>query len=127
MRAIDTNVLVRLITGDEARQAAAAAEFVRPGAWVSHLVLAETSWVLTSVYELGPDQVASAVEMLLDHQFLTVQDADMVARALAQFREHPALGFSDCLVLESARQAGHVPLGTFDRDLAKLDGAERIP
>jgi predicted nucleic acid-binding protein len=36
------------------------------------------------------------------------------------------LGFSDCLVLEIARQAGHLPLGTFDRDLAKLDGAERL-
>lgn len=126
MRAIDTNVLVRLIAGDDARQAAAAAEFVRPGAWVSHLVLAEASWVLSSVYELSPEQLASALEMLLDHQDLTVQDADVVARALALFKEHPALGFSDCLVLEVARQAGHVPLGTFDRDLSRLDGAERI-
>jgi predicted nucleic-acid-binding protein len=126
MRAVDTNVLVRLITGDDARQAAAAAAFVRSGAWVSHLVLAEASWVLTSVYELGAEQVASALEMLLDHHDLTVQDADVVARALAQFRAHPALGFSDCLVLEVARQAGHVPLGSFDRNLCKLEGAERI-
>ncbi len=127
MRAIDTDVLVRLITGDDARQAAAAAAFVRSGAWVSHLVLVETSWVLSSVYDLGPEQVASAVEMLLDHQDLTVQDADVVARALALLREHPALGFSDCLVLEVARQAGHVPLRSFDRVLSKLDGVERIP
>jgi predicted nucleic-acid-binding protein len=126
MRAIDTNVLVRLIAGDDARQSAAAATFVRAGAWVSHLVLAETSWVLSSVYELAPEQVASAVEMLLDHEALTVQDADVVARALALFKEHPALGFSDCLVLEVARQAGHIPLGTFDRGLSKLEGAERI-
>jgi predicted nucleic-acid-binding protein len=123
---VDTNVLVRLITGDDPRQAAAAVAFVRPGAWVSHLVLAETSWVLTYVHELGPEQVASAVEMLLDHQDLTVQDAEVVARALAKFRAHPALGFSDCLVLEVARQAGHVPLGTVDRHLSKLEGAERI-
>ena len=126
MRAIDTNVLVRLITGGDARQAATALAFVQPGAWVSHLVLAETSWVLTSVYELGPERVASAVEMLLDHQKLTVEDADVVARAVALFRDHPAIGFSDCLILEVARQAGHVPLGSFDRDLSKLDGAERI-
>jgi predicted nucleic-acid-binding protein len=127
MRAIDTNVLVRLIASDDARQAAAAAGFVRSGAWVSHLVLAETSWVLTSVYDLGPEQVASAVEMLLDHHDLTVQGADVVARALTLFRDHPALGFSECLVLEEARQAGHVPLGSFERDLAKLEDAERIP
>ena len=37
-----------------------------------------------------------------------------------------ALGFSDCLVLETARKAGHLPLGTFDRNLARLDGAQRL-
>jgi hypothetical protein len=65
--------------------------------------------------------------MLLHHQDLTVQDAEVVARALTPFREHPALGFSGCLVLEVARQAGHVPPGSFGRDLSKLDGAERNP
>jgi hypothetical protein len=49
-----------------------------------------------------------------------------VAAALQQFREHPALGFSDCLVLEIARKAGHLPLGAFDRNLAKLAGVERL-
>ena len=48
---------------------------------------------------------------------------DAVAEAVGHFRGRPALGFSDCLVLASARKAGHLPLGTFDRGLAKLDGA----
>ncbi len=126
MRAVDTNVLVRLIVGDEARQAQAAEAFVGQGAWVSHLVLAETTWVLESVYDLGPERLATAVEMLLNHQALTVQDGDTVARAQALFRDRPALGFSDCLVLEVARAAGHLPLGTFDRELATRDGAARI-
>ena len=51
---------------------------------------------------------------------------DVVAAALVIFRSKPALGFSDCLVLQIARKAGHLPLGTFDRDLSKLDGAERL-
>src|SRR5512138_256503 len=126
MRAIDTNVLVRLITGDDPRQAAAAAAFVKPGAWVSQLVLAGTAWVLDSVYDLPAPRLADAIEMLLDHQDLTVEGAEVVARALRNFRQHPALGFTDCLVVESARQAGHVPLGTFDRDLAKLEDSVRI-
>jgi predicted nucleic acid-binding protein len=42
------------------------------------------------------------------------------------FRKKPALGFSDCLLLGMARKAGHLPLGTFDRDLGKLHGAERL-
>ncbi len=126
MRAVDTNVLVRLIVGDDARQAQAAEAFVRQGAWVSQLVLAKTTWVLESVYELGAERLAAAIEMLLNHQALTVQESDTVARALVLFRDRPALGFSDCLVLEVARAAGHLPLGTFDRDLATRDGAARI-
>ena len=126
MRAVDTNVLVRLVTRDDAKQVAAADAFVAAGAWVSHLVLAEVTWVLAAVYELGPTGIATAVEMLLNHKDVTLQDPDTVAAALSRFRKRPALGFADCLVLEVARKAGHLPLGTFDRELSKLDGAERL-
>jgi predicted nucleic-acid-binding protein len=126
MRAVDTNVLVRLATRDDARQTAAAEGFVTGGAWVSHLVLVEAMWVLDAVYGLGPEKLAAAIEMLLNHRDLTVQDADAITAALAQFRRRPALGFSDCLILEMARKAGHLPLGTFDRELGKLQGAQRL-
>lgn len=126
MRAVDTNVLVRLITRDDDDQVRAAEAFVRKGAWVSHLVLAETTWVLISAYGLRHDQVATAIEMLLNHSEITVQDADVVSAAVEQYRSRPSLGFSDCLVLEIARKAGHLPLGTFDRGLSKLDRAERL-
>src|SRR3954451_91927 len=89
-------------------------------------VLVEPMWVLSSVYELGPEKIATAVEMLLNHQDLSVQDADVVAAALEHFRERPALGFSDCLILEVARKAGHLPLGTFDRELGKLPGTQKL-
>lgn len=126
MRAVDTNVLVRLVARDDARQVAAAEAFVSGGAWVPHLALAEATWVLASVYERGPEAIAMAVEMLINHQQVTLQDEDVVAAAVEQFRRRPAVGFSDCLMLEIARKAGHGPLGTFDRDLAKLPGAQRL-
>ena len=126
MRAVDTNVLVRLITRDDARQAAAAESFVAAGAWVGHLVLAETTWVLSAVYDLGPAAITTAVEMLLNHRHLTIQDAEVVANALERYRENSRLSFSDCLVLEIARKAGHLPIGTFDRQLARLDGAQKL-
>ena len=126
MRAVDTNVLVRLMTRDDARQLAAAEAFVEGGAWVPHLALAEATWVLASVYDRGAAAIATAVEMLLSHDQLAVQDADVVAAAVDQFRRRPAVGFSDCLMLELTRKAGHGPLGTFDRDLGKLDGALRL-
>ncbi len=126
MRAVDTNVLVRLVTRDDPKRVAAAESFVARGAWVSHLVLAETLWVLESVYELDAERRATAIEMLLQHATLTLQDPDVVAAALAHFRHRPSLGFSDCLMLEIARKSGHLPLGTFDRDLGRLSGAQRL-
>jgi predicted nucleic-acid-binding protein len=126
MRAVDTNVLVRLIARDDARQVEAAEAFVASGAWVSLIVLVETTWVLASVYELDAARVAIAVDRLLNHKDLTLQDADVVAAALTQFRQRPSLGFSDCLVLEVARKAGHLPLGTFDRPLSRIDGVQKL-
>jgi predicted nucleic-acid-binding protein len=126
MRAVDTNVLLRLITRDDVRQAKAAESFVEKGAWVSILALAEVAWVLDSLYRLTPADVANAVDMLRNHTDLTMQDPEVVAAALGIFRQKPALGFSDCLMLELARKAGHLPLGTFDRDLGKIEGAQKL-
>jgi predicted nucleic-acid-binding protein len=126
MRAVETNVLVRLLTRDDVKQTASAEAFVADGAWVSHLVLMEAVWVLDSVYGVQPPQLRAAVEMLLHHKRLAIQDAEVVAAALAHLEKRPSLGFSDCLVLEVARAAGHLPLGTFDRGLSKLGGAEHL-
>jgi predicted nucleic-acid-binding protein len=126
MRAVDTNVIVRLVIRDDAKQVAAAEAYVANGAWVPHLALAEATWVLASVYERDPGAIATAVEMLMNHQQLTLQDEDVVAAAIQQFRRRPAVGFSDCLMLEVSRKAGHGPLGTFDRNLGTLNGAQRL-
>lgn len=126
MLAVDTNVLVRLLARDDVKQADVADQFVAKGAWVSHLVLAETVWVLESVYARTAAQLIVALELLLLHENLVLQDADTVSAALAHFRTKTALGFSDCLVLEIARKAGHLPLGTFDRTLSKLTGVKKL-
>ena len=126
MRAVDTNLLVRLLVRDDSAQVAAAEAFVEPGAWISHLVLAETVWVLDAIYERSPAQLAKAIDLLLNHQNLTLQDAEVVVSAMAHYRARPKLGFSDCLILEIARKAGHLPLGTFDKTVAKLADAQAV-
>ena len=126
MLAVDTNVLVRLLARDDAKQALAADQAIAKGAWISHLVLAEAIRVLDAVYTRTPKQLIEALDLLLVHESLVLQDADVVSAALTQFRAKPALGFSDCLVLEIARKAGHMPLATFDKALAKLAGARRL-
>jgi predicted nucleic-acid-binding protein len=127
MRAIDTNVLIRLIVRDDPKQVSAAEAFVEQGAWVSHLVMAEATWVLSAVYERDAKSLAATVDMLLNHKSITIQDADVVSDALAHFRKRPTIGFSDCMLLAIARKNGHLPLGTFDQNLSKLPDAERLP
>jgi predicted nucleic-acid-binding protein len=93
---------------------------------VPQLAIAEATWVLASVYQRDAEAIATAIEMLLHHEHLTVQDSEVVAASVALFRRRPKVGFSDCLMLEVARKAGHTPLGTFDRDLGKIEGAQRL-
>ena len=59
-----------------------------------------------AVYERSPLQLGNAIDLLLNHETLTLQDADVVTAALGYFRKRPTLGFSDCLILEIARKAG---------------------
>jgi predicted nucleic-acid-binding protein len=126
MRAADTDILVRLLVQDDGRQFEQARNFVSGGAWVSHVVLAEAAWVLDTIYGQQPEEIAQAIDLLLNQQDVVLEDPRVVAAALLAFRARPRLGFNDCLILEIARKAGHLPLGTFDRELTKLDGAERV-
>lgn len=126
MLSVDTNVLIRLLVRDDAKQAKLADQYIAKGAWVSHLVLAETIWVLGSVYGLSSAKQIEALSLLLGHETLVLQDADTVSAALSHFQSKPTLGFSDCLVLEIARKAGHLPLGTFDSALSKLSNTQKL-
>ena len=126
MRAVDTNVLVRLIARDDAAQVRRAETFVADGAWVSCLVLAETVWMLEFVYERKKTQLKTLVAMLLEHEKLVVQDTDAVQAALNDYTSATGVDFSDCPALAIASKNGHGPLGTFDKKLAKRPGAETL-
>ena len=126
MRAIDTNVLLRLVVEDDPSQTAVAENFVRDGAWVPLLAVVEVVWVLSTNYRFKAHNIAGALEILLDHRQLTFQETDAVASALALYRDSPVPGFSDCLMIALARKAGHLPLGTFDRRLAKTEGTQLL-
>lgn len=126
MRAVDANVLVRLLTRDDRKQFDVAAAFVAAGAWVSHLVLVEAVQVMESVYDVRPAEVLTGIELLLDHERIVVQEPAVVRKALELFRAQPRVDFSDCMIVSIAESAGHQPLGTFDRGLATLSGVVRL-
>lgn len=126
MLAIDTNVLVRLVVNDDPAQAQIAKERTARGAWVSHLVLAESICVLAGNFGLSRADLVDTIETLLTHPNVAFEDANVVRAALQHFQQRRTVAFSDCLILEIARKAGHTPLASFDRDLTKLEGAERL-
>lgn len=127
MVAVDTNVLVRLLIGDDEAQASAARALQRIQAplFLSHVVLAETAWVLASAYAFRREKVGMLMEMLLDADGFVVQEPAIVADALSSFAASKA-DFSDCLILSIAKSAGATPLATFDERLAKVPGARKL-
>jgi predicted nucleic-acid-binding protein len=84
MIAVDTNVLVRLLTGDDAKQAAAARSLFAAGPiWIAKTVLLETGWVLRSLYGFEESAVREAFAKLLGLENVHTEDEPAVAAALA--------------------------------------------
>lgn len=102
MLAIDTNVIVRYLVGDHPIQAAKARKLIDNNAiFVCTTVLLETEWVLRSVYDYHPEQVADALRLFAGLPLLTVQDERTAATALDWMAQ--GIDFADALhLLQSA-------------------------
>lgn len=124
MRAVDTNVLVRLLVADDPRQTDKAETFLAAGGpvWISSVVLVETVWVLSAVYGWKKPQLLAMLETASTSKDLRFQSVDAVRAALHLYRASRA-DFPDCLALELARAEGHLPFATFDKVTARLPGA----
>jgi predicted nucleic-acid-binding protein len=84
MTSVDTNVVVRLLTGDDARQAAAARSVFASGPiWIAKTVLLETGWVLRSLCGFEESAIRDAFLKLLGLQNVHIEDEPAVAGALA--------------------------------------------
>lgn len=116
MVAVDTNVLVRFLVGDDRKQAARTASLIRDSEiWISKTVLLETEWVLKSLYGFSTESLAAALRALAGLRTVFLEDETAVASALDWFTE--GLDFADALHLVSANNAGQ--FATFDRRLAR--------
>ena len=125
MIGFDTNVLVRYIMQDDAKQAALASRLVESlgdsAGFIPLVVIAELSWVLASAYSLNRGQIAEALEGVLRSKEWVVEKADVVWQAVRLFQSGSA-DFADCLIFRSAAAAGCEKTMTFDRDAAKSGG-----
>ena len=123
MIGLDTNVLVRYIMQDDARQSPLATRLVEslsaeaPG-FVPLVSVVELAWVLSSAYELDRAQLVEAFEGLLRTKELVVDRAETVWKALRLFQRANA-DFADCLIERTAAAAGCERTMTFDRGAVK--------
>lgn len=128
MPALDTNVLVRYIVADDARQLAAAQRLigrcVEDGLtlFVPVSVVVELEWVLRQRYDFGKSDVLRTLSTLAAAAELTLESERAVEVALQLFRTGTA-DFADCLHIALATQAGEQPLWTFDKGAARVGGA----
>lgn len=127
MIAVDTNVLVRVLTQDDAREARAAEAVLRDSrerdepVLVTLPVLCELEWVLETNYGVPRAEFADVVQRFLDDRALVVSDRDRVVEALAHYRDTTA-DLSDCLIATLARHAGARATVTFDRRMRRIPG-----
>lgn len=127
MIGLDTNVVVRFLVQDDQVQSAIANRFMsrlgreKPG-FISSIVLAEITWVLSRAYKSSREDIARAVEGLLRSAELIVENADAAYRALAIYQASPSAEFADALIAETASLAGAAETVTFDKNAASSLG-----
>jgi predicted nucleic-acid-binding protein len=129
--AVDTNVLVRLLVGDDPTQAAKARALFDGAAeagvpvWVSDTVLVELAWTLSRAYGRDRRDIVSALRALASHGTVTLESPDAALIATDAFEQGPA-DFADCLLSAKAQAAGCDQLATFDKGMKGLHGVRLL-
>lgn len=130
MIGLDTNVLVRYITQDDAKQSAQATRLMEsltvevPG-YVTVVSVLELVWVLTGCYASSRSEVSLILENLLRTKELRVACADMVWKAVRLYRAAKG-DFADCLIMMLAKEEGCEAVLTFDREAVKFCGMKLV-
>ena len=131
MIGLDTNVLVRYIMQDDAKQSLKATKIVEAldavenSGYVTLVSIIELVWVLSASYELTRTQVAQALDSLTQAKQIKIESADQVIRALRVFKIGKS-DFADCLIERSANSAGCEETVTFDVNASKHAGMTLI-
>lgn len=130
MAALDTNTLVRYLVADDKNQFQSAKKLIESAdeeapLFLSLSVLVEVEWVLRSLYEFDKPTLITTFNQLLDTRELVFQDEDIVEIAVSLYAENNT-DFSDCLHIASAHVYEYTPMITFDRNAARVVGAELL-
>ncbi len=123
---VDTNILVRHLTGDPSDQAARATRYLRAAdeLLLPDLILAEVAYVLESFYETPRAQVAATLRAVLAFPAIRVLDAELLQRAVEVYEVH-RLDFADAYLVASAERTGVGVIVSFDRAIDRVPTVRR--
>ena len=124
---LDTNVLIRHLTGDPPAQARRARAFLATAdeLLVPHLIVAEVVYVLESFYEVAREQVAQLVRAVIGFPAVVVVDAPLLLRALEVY-ELDRIDFAEAYLVASAEASGVGTIASFDRSIERIATVRRI-
>ena len=123
---VDTNILVRHLTGDPPAQARRATRHLEAAdeLLLADLIAAEVVYVLESFYEVPRAQVAEALRAILAFPSMRMVDADLLRRAVEVYEVH-RLDFADAYLVASAERTGVGVIASFDRSIDKVTTVRR--
>ncbi len=124
---VDTDVLVRHLTGDPPAMAKRATALLREASdlYLTDLVVAETIYVLESFYEVPREQIATTIRSLLGLQSISVVDRDVLLRAV-RVHEINRLDFAEAYLIACAESSGIGRVASFDRSIDRVSTIERV-
>jgi len=124
---LDTNVLIRHLTGDPPARARRARAFLATAdeLLVPHLIVAEVVYVLESFYEVAREQVAQLVRAVIGFPAVVVVDAPLLLRALEVY-ELDRIDFAEAYLVASAEASGVGTIASFDRSIERIATVRRI-
>jgi predicted nucleic-acid-binding protein len=121
MRAVDTNICVRVLVRDDERQFERAKAILAEPFILLPTVLIEVFWVLRSNYQLDRKTINERMTRLLGNERASIVAEESVAWAMEQFRQ--GADFADALHVALASDAGAITFATFEKQLTKLEHA----
>ena len=124
---IDTNILVRHLTGDPADLAARSTKFLETARnlLLTDLVVAETLYVLESFYEAPRVQIAEAIRSLIAFDSIVTVDPALLLRAIEVY-EIDRLDFAEAYLVACAESADVGRVASFDRAIDRVTSVERV-
>lgn len=131
MIGLDTNVIVRYLTQDDPVQSPKATELIERGlteedpGFVSVVAMAETAWVLERLYDLRAEEIAAAIEGILEVDVLLVESEQEVFIAMIAVKEGRG-AFADALIGALGAKAGCSHTVTFDQKALRLTAFEPL-